>query len=51
MAVIFLPRHTDESIVTLDVGRWKSKDGMICYVGIGAICGKGGNPTDLAESR
>jgi hypothetical protein len=51
MAVIFLPRHTDESIVTLDVGRWKSKDGMICYVGIGAICGKGGNRTDLSESR
>jgi len=33
------------------VGRWKSKDGMIFYLAIGAICDKEGNPVDLEESQ
>ena len=33
------------------VGRWKSKDGMIFYLAIGAICDKDGNPVDLEESQ
>ena len=33
------------------VGRWKSKNGMIFYLAIGAVCDKDGNPVDLEESH
>jgi hypothetical protein len=33
------------------VGRWKSKDGMIFYLAIGAVCDKAGNPVDLQGAR
>lgn len=33
------------------VGRWRSKDGMIFYLAIGAVCDKDGNLVDLEESR
>jgi hypothetical protein len=33
------------------VGRWKSMDGAIFYLAIGALCDKDGNPVDLGESR